>query len=371
MNILQTPARFYPHIGGIETVAYYLSRELVRRGHKVKVICSDDPESTIDVIEGIQVERLKYRCKVANTNIPFGLPAAILKNNFDVIHTHLPFPWSADWSAFASFLKKKPLFLTYHNDITGRMINKFIAASYNLTLLKFLLKSARKIFITQEKYLLSSPFLKSVSDKIVVAHPGVDTERFRPLNLPKDESKRNIFFLSRLDRFHLYKGLEYLLMAVKKIKNAIPVALYIGGEGDLLPYYQRLVKENGIEDCVNFLGALSQDEVVRHYNLCDIFVLPSISSVQEGFGLVALEAMACKKPVVITDIVGVAVDVKMQNAGIVVQPKSEDGLSEAIRYLFSNSEARSMMGENAYRLIRDKYTWSKHAQIVEEEYLRA
>ncbi|MBW2044768.1 MAG: glycosyltransferase, partial [Deltaproteobacteria bacterium] len=68
-------------------------------------------------------------------------------------------------------------------------------------------------------------------------------------------------------------------------------------------------------------------QVVRYYNLCDIFVLPSVSSTQEGFGLVALEAMACKRPVVITSIVGVSGDVEKENAGIVIEPKNTEVLS--------------------------------------------
>ncbi|MBW2045839.1 MAG: glycosyltransferase family 4 protein, partial [Deltaproteobacteria bacterium] len=112
-------------------------------------------------------------------------------------------------------------------------------------------------------------------------------------------------------------------------------------------------------------------QVVRYYNLCDIFVLPSVSSTQEGFGLVALEAMACRRPVIVTNIVGVAKEVKVNNLGVVVEPKNVEQLSKALEDLFLDKNKLKDMGANAYNLVKDKYTWVRHVDIVEGEYLKA
>lgn len=370
MKVLQTPPRFYPYIGGVENFVYYLSKELTKLGHKVKVICANEPSIGDGIIEGIEVKRLNYIGKIANTNITLGLPKAIFNEDFDVIHTHLPTPWSADWSAIVSLIKNKPLFLTYHNDIVGMGVNRYIAKIYNLFSLRFLLKRVHKIFITQKNYLKTSAFLKPFRNKIVVNPPGVDLDKFKPLNFPKSEDNL-IFFLSKLDKFHFYKGLDYLLLSLKKVIQKISLKLYVGGEGELSNYYKELVKKNGLENAVVFLGRLTDEELVRFYNLCDIFVLPSISSVQEGFGLVALEAMACKKPVIVTDIVGVAEDVKKYNIGIVIgSPKNIEELSEALKYLLLNKDKCEEMGRNAYNLVKNKYTWQNHVDILEKEYLK-
>ncbi len=372
MKILQTPARFFPYIGGTEQVVLCLSKELAKRHHQVKIICANEPEAGDGYIEGIEVKRLPYLTKIANTNITVSLKSQLLKEDFDVLHTHLPHPWSADISAIVAKNKKKPLFLTYHNDITGRGVNKLVAAFYNLTALKILLKQSRKIFLTSENYINYSVFLRPFADKIVVAPLGVDLDKFKPLDVDtKKDTSLSAFFLSRLDKFHRYKGLEYLILAIKQVIQKIPFKLYVGGEGELLPYYRDFVKENGLDNSVIFLGKLRDEDVLKNYNACDVFVLPSTTSVQEGFGLVALEAMACKKAVIVSAITGVAGDVKKHNAGVVVAPCSINELSEAMYSVLSDQKRRMEMADNAYKLVNNKYTWDKHASIVEQEYLRS
>ncbi len=369
MKILQVVPRFHPYVGGVENVAYYLSKELVKSGHRVKVICANEPAVGDGVIEHIEVKRLNYVGKIGNTNITLGLGKAILAEDFDIIHAYFPTPWSADFSAILSLLKHKPLFLTYCNDITGTGINKFIAELYNFTALRFLLKKAQKIFILHKSYFQHSKFLTAFMDKIIPVSPGVDTDKFRPLNLAKLETN-TIFFLSKLDQFHRYKGLDYLLLSIKRIKDKLPLKLFVGGEGSLLGYYKKIVEEYGLEGQVSFLGYLNDEELLKYYNLCDIFVLPSISAVQEGFGLVALEAMACKKPVIITDIVGIAEDVIKYNAGMVVRRGNAEELSGAILFLLSNEKAREEMGANGYSLVKSLYTWQRYANIIGREYLK-
>lgn len=369
MKIIQTPARFYPYIGGTEQVAFYEASELAKRGYNVKVVCANEPAVGDSVIQGVSIQRISYIGKIANTNITLSLSEVLLKEDFDIIHTHLPHPWSADISAWVSLVKNKPLFLTYHNDITGRGINKNIASFYNLTALKFLLRKACRIFITHKRYLTISAFLSPFADKVVVSPPGVDTDKFKPLKID-NKVENTVFFLSRLDKFHRYKGLDYLISSVKKVREAMPLTLYVGGNGELAEYYKQMAKDQGVEEAVIFLGGLNNNQVAEYYNLCDIFVLPSISSTQEGFGLVALEAMACKKPVIVTDIVGVAEDIKRYSAGIVIPSKDAGALGKALQYLLANREEAERRGENALALIKKKYSWQKHTDIVEREYLK-
>ncbi len=160
MKILQTPARFYPYTGGVESYCCYLSRELVKSGHEVKIICANEPKYNKKEINNIKQKRLDFIGKIANTNITPTLPFRILNEDFDIIHTHLPTPWSADWSAVVSMAKRKPLVLTYHNDIVGLGIANYIARVYNLTALKFILKRASKIIVSHSNYLKFSPHLQ-------------------------------------------------------------------------------------------------------------------------------------------------------------------------------------------------------------------
>jgi glycosyltransferase involved in cell wall biosynthesis len=181
MKILQTPVRFYPYIGGVENYVYYLSQELVNLGHNVRVVCANEPPSPKkETIDGINIHRISYTGKIANTNLTLSLPFVLGQYQFDIMHTHIPTPWSADWSMMISKFRKKPLILSYYNDIIGNGFAGHVARFYNSTSLKLLLNTADKIIIIQEDYLNFSPFLKDYEDKVAVVPCGVDTEKFRP-----------------------------------------------------------------------------------------------------------------------------------------------------------------------------------------------
>lgn len=372
MRILQTPARFYPYTGGVENTVYCLSKELVKAGNEVTVICADEPHAGSGVVDGINVKRLGYAGKIANTNITLGLPAHCLMERFDVIHTHLPCPWSADISCFFSAIKRRPLFLTYHNDITGSGGNRFIASLYNRFCLKLLLARAAKIFIANERNLERWQVLAPWKNKVRVLPFGVDTDRFKPLDAaPPVSGKGSVFFLSILDRFHDYKGLEHLLQAMRLVRQSHDVTLYIGGSGPLLQAYRRMAEDAGLGDSVVFLGFIRDEELPLWYNRCDVFVLPSISAVQEGWGLVAAEAMACGKPVITTSVVGMAEEIVRSAAGLVVPQENSRALADAVCHMFEHADERRVMGGNALRVIRNRFNWKMYASAVIDEYRKA
>lgn len=370
MKILQTPVRFYPFTGGVENYVYYLSRELVNSGNQVKVVCANEPDiESKQRVEGIEVERLPYMGKIANTNITTGLPGALSDGDYDIIHTHIPTPWSADWSAFYSNSKKKPLVVTYHNDIIGQGLASLVAHIYNSVGLNYVLKTAAKIIITQPGYLQSSSHLAKYQDKIEVIPNGVDVEKFQPIQASDNEDKSTIFFLSVLDEFHKYKGLDYLLEALKIVKNNVPdVKLIVGGKGVLLDHHQEMAASLGLKDNVEFAGFIPDEEIADYYSQASVFVLPSISSLQEGFGIVALEALACQTPVVTTDIVGVAHDLKQIKGGIVIPPRDTHKLADAITQILSDAEMQKEMGQRGRKLVEEKYTWKGVASSMEKVY---
>lgn len=370
MKILQTPVRFYPFTGGVENYVYYLSRELVKSGNQVKVVCAKEPDiESKQRVEGIEVERLPYMGKIANTNITTGLPGALSDGDYDIIHTHIPTPWSADWSAFYSNSKKKPLVVTYHNDIIGQGLASLVARIYNSVGLNYVLKTAAKIIITQPGYLQSSSHLAKYRDKIEVIPNGVDVEKFQPKQASGNEDKSTIFFLSVLDEFHKYKGLDYLLEALKIVKNNVPdVKLIVGGKGVLLDHYQEMAASLGLKDNVEFAGFIPDEEIADYYSQASVFVLPSISSLQEGFGIVALEALACQTPVVTTDIVGVAQDLKQIKGGIVIPPRDTHKLADAITQILSDAQMQKEMGQRGRKLVQEKYTWKVVASSMEKVY---
>jgi glycosyltransferase involved in cell wall biosynthesis len=368
IRILQTPVRFYPYTGGVEKYVLNLSQELIKRGHSVKVVCADEPKSDLTEIDGINVRRLNYIGKISNTNITLGLFFALLKENFDIIHTHFPSPWSADISMIISFLKRKPLILTYHNDAVTAGKMGVLTEVYNRVFLKLLLKGSAKILVTQPEYINRSKYLYKYKNKIEVIPNGIDTKIYFQKNINKIPNQ--IFFLSILDRHHTYKGLDCLIKAIKIVRTKIPdIRLIVGGSGDMVKNYKFLAKKLELEKNIEFRGFIESNKLVDLYNQSELFVLPS-TGIQEGFGIVLLEALACGTPVIATNIVGIAKEIKDNKCGIIIPCNDAKKLAQAIIRIIKNINLQKKMIIKGKLLIQDKYDWNKIVKMVENIYLR-
>jgi glycosyltransferase involved in cell wall biosynthesis len=365
MNILQTPVRF-ASTGGVETYVRELSTALSDRGHSVSVICAGVQGSPVSCDPRIRTIALPSRFRLANTDIPLSFPARVLGEDPDVIHAHLPTPWSADWSGFAARRKNIPLVLGYYNDIAGKGMFRHVARTYNRLLLPRLLDTAGRIVILRAEPL--PPALRAFREKVVVIPPGVDCERFAPREGEVDEAG-DIFFLSVLDRYHGYKGLEVLLRASALVKDRYPgLRVIVGGEGEEKARYRQMARDLGLSKNVRFEGHIPGHQVAEYYRKTGIFVLPSTDPDLEGFGIVALEAMASGRPVVTTDVPGVAKDLVAEKAGIVVKRHDVQGLADALLYLLDHDDEMRRMGRHGRRVAMDRYSWATVAERFEVLY---
>jgi glycosyltransferase involved in cell wall biosynthesis len=136
-----------------------------------------------------------------------------------------------------------------------------------------------------------------------------------------------ILMTAKLDDHHYYKGVETALHALAKLPNKYQ--LLIVGDGPLLPYYQQMVRSLRLKNRATFLGYIPDTLQPLYYLAADVFILPSTSE-SEGFGLVSLEAMACKTPVIITDCVGIAAYFKKHKLARIIRPKNAVDLARAI-----------------------------------------
>ena len=372
IELYQTPGRFHPAIGGVENHVLYLSKSLKSLDNNVTVVCADDPNSNRIFESGIRVLRLKYLFKITNTNITHLLPLVLFKANFDIIHTHMPTPWSADISIIIAKVKRRKSVLTIHNDINKTsFLSKLLTELYLNTVFKITLTLADRVIIVnkdwKKTFKNTHSLLEKYEKKIEYIPNGVDTKFFsKKKSTPKNE--KGILFVSVLDRHHKYKGLDYLLKSLQIIKDKCPdVKLFVVGDGDMKDFYMKMAIKLGVSDYVEFLGSKTQAELVEIYSKCGIFVLPSTEI--EGFGIVALESMSCATPVIVTDLVGVAANVLEYKAGFVVRPKSSLELAKKIMYLYSNSDQIGAMGKNGRMLVNKKYDWRRIARNTNRVYL--
>ena len=203
------------------------------------------------------------------------------------------------------------------------------------------------------------------SDRITVIPPGVDTNHFFPMSraiarerLGVRPDDWNILFVGRIE--HL-KGIDTLIRAIALLAHECPTwvqkmcVAIIGGdpgsnENAELERLKQMRTQLGLNDLVTFLGARDQDQLRYNYAAADFVVMPSR---YESFGMVALEAMACGRPVIASEVGGLAYLVRDGETGFHVSEGDHVQLATAIAHLLQDDVTRE-------RLSRQAVTWAQN-----------
>jgi len=192
---------------------------------------------------------------------------------------------------------------------------------------------------------------------------GVDTRQFRPL--PGIERQPGRIVVTSSADVPL-KGLRFLLEAVAALAPQRAIRLVVVGSPRKDGSLRSIIRMLGIEDRVSFTGPIDPDALVRQYAQASMAVIPSL---YEGFGLPAIEAMACGLPVISTR--GGALPEVVGDGGILVPPGNSRALAEAMADLYDNPDAAAKLGARGYRRARGHFTWEKTAQSTVQVYREA
>ena len=177
---------------------------------------------------------------------------------------------------------------------------------------------------------------------ISLVYNGIDTGEFRPLP-DVERNPRRLMATASADA--PLKGLRYLLRSYARLLKDYPdLELLVVGKPRPGGDTARLLRRLQLEDRVQFVSAISTEQMVRYYAEASIAVVPSV---YEGFGLPAGEAMACAVPVVSTR--GGALPEVVGDAGVLVPPKDVDALTAAIAGLLDDEERRRELGRKGRR----------------------
>jgi glycogen(starch) synthase len=195
--------------------------------------------------------------------------------------------------------------------------------------------------------------------KVRVVPNGVDPQKFKPLadlsvvrrQFGLGDEPCVLFVGSLIPR----KGLPFLVKAAEKIvKEHGKTKFVIVGEGPLKRWLLGAVEAASLSGNFNFLGNVKEDALAAVYSCADLLVLPSI---QEGQGIVLLEAESSAKPVVAFDVGGVNEAVRSGETGLLVKRGDSDELADAVMRLLSDENLRQKMGVNGRKFVLEKYTW--------------
>ncbi|MDE9678296.1 MULTISPECIES: glycosyltransferase [Citrobacter] len=356
MRILEVSKLYPPFWGGIETVVYDISTVLKQEGYDVDVLCvSENNNSTEEFIDNVKVYRCASFAHLASTYLSFEFIKIWrkIRNDYDVIHVHLPNPLAL--LAFYLFKPRKDckIIVHWHSDIVKQ---KYLKIPF-IPLQKKLLACCSKIIATSHVYADASQDLKKFLNKIEVIPIGIDEERMVAAPEAFEQIKGRYagkFVIFSLGRHVYYKGFEYLIEAARYIDESYIILL--GGQGELTPELKEKITEYNLDSRVKMLGRISAQELPAYFSAADVFCLPSIER-SEAFGVVQLEAMACGTPVISTDIQGSGVSWVNKHGvtGLIVPVKN----AQALAISFNNLREHPINRSQVQEYFTQHYTRSK------------
>lgn len=209
-------------------------------------------------------------------------------------------------------------------------------------------------------------YLENKSKEIFITPFGVDTEKFKNLNIEKKENEITIGIVKTLTEKY---GIEYLIKAIKELENILDIENYkkirllIYGKGELKNKLEDLTKELQIEDKVIFKGYISNEDVPKALNEMDIFVVPSILD-SESFGVAAVEAMACEIPVIASSVGGLKEVIVDKETGYLVPKKDHKEIAKYLKKLILDKNLRTSLGKNGRKRVLENYDWNSNVDYM-------
>jgi phosphatidylinositol alpha-mannosyltransferase len=356
----------YSFYGGVVNHISHLSSYFTKWGHDVKIIApclKDGTQYFNEEVESVgRPIPIPYFGSVARIPLSPWLPAQtrriLRREKFDIVHIHEPFV--------------PMLSLTMLMQSNSINVGTFHAYPYRETSTYKTFKSVFKKLYPRlnGKIAVSKPVLDYLSRYIPgdfqIIPNGIEMEHFStdgPRRPEFSDDKLNILFVGRLEK---RKGLEYLIRACSIIKKEFSdFRLIVVGSGTRFRRkYRRMINDLNLDNIV-FTSFVSKEELPEYYRTADIFCSPATGG--ESFGIVLLEAMACGKPVVASDIVGYASLLTHNEQGLLVEPANEEALAQALLTLLKDGSLRRKMGEKGLATA-PRYSWSNVARQVLDYY---
>jgi phosphatidylinositol alpha-mannosyltransferase len=355
----------YP--GGVNIHVASLERFFTKMGHDVKIIAPSSGNvsgigdrfirigTPIPIPAGGTICRVTISLRLGPT-----IKSVLSRENFDIIHLHEPFmPMLC--SAILRFSNTANV-ATFHA-FDGKPGYKYTKPISSIMLRRRLHKLDGKIAVSTAAMEFASKYIPGHYN---IIPNGIDLELFSPDVSPISEfcdGKLNILFVGRLEK---QKGVSYLIRAFRRIRQEVPNSrLIIVGPGTRLRgKYEKEVVRSGLKDVI-FVGGKPQSDLPRYYKTADVFCAPATGL--ESFGIVLLEAMAVGKPVVATNIDGYNSVMTHGVEGLLVPPKNEEMLAQALVSLLTNESLRREMGARA-RLKATDYSWEYVTRKVLDYY---
>lgn len=334
---------------------------MLHKGCTVDIISLDNANLegvNVFYVEPVKRERNRLPSDPKNLSYiarAYSIKSILKKIKPDIVHAH----YATGYGFTGALCNYHPMVIsTWGTDIFEAPRKNFIyknIVKYNLKKADYITATSKALTEETRKY----------TDKNVYTIPfGIDTSKFFK-NERLNSKTVTIGIVKSLEEVY---GIKYLVEAFADVyKNHKNIELLIVGGGSLYEEIVSQCKMLGIYDKVKFTGKVDNTEVPKFINMMDIFVMPSL---QESFGVAALEAEACGVPVIASDAGGIPEVVKDKITGFLVKPKDVSGIADKIDALISDRVLRESMGKSGIDFVRENYDWHKNVDEMYELYLK-
>ena len=355
MKILHVNKFYTPVLGGIERVVQDIAEGLEKKGYTNEVLaCGGKWRGGVEDINGIRVYRAGRVGMLLGMPISLSFFSLFRKRvkEADAVFLHHPFPLA--FLAHLFFGRSKKLFVWYHSDIVRQRISGLLIRP----MIHKVLRRANKIFVASNNLLGHSSMLRGIREKCVVIPFGIDLTKFEDTDAIRNEaraihSRYGTPLILSVGRPVYYKGFEYLIHAMQ----GVDAKLLIIGSGPLERQLKNLARELKLSESVFFLPHVPS--LLPYYYACDFFVLPSCEA-SEAFGIVQLEAMACGRTVINTNLRTGVPEVNIDGeTGITVPPKDSHTLHDAILKLIGDRKLCERFSMRARERVEERFRMEK------------
>jgi glycosyltransferase involved in cell wall biosynthesis len=388
--------------GGQNVYVANVSMELARRGHQVDVFTRRDRvdiPTEVNMCHGVRVvhvpagpaailpkeQLLPYMGEFASSVIDFSRAEGQRRRGYAIVHANF------FMSGLVGLQMKKtlglPLIVTFH--ALGKVRRLHQGPNDGFPLERLAIEEA--LVAQADRVIAECPQDREDIVQLYQGDPlrlatvpcGFDPAEFFPI--PRNEARatlglrRDGIAILQLGRLVPRKGIDNVIRAVAALRRdyGVRAVLYVvGGDAEEpdevatpeIGRLRRIAREAGVQDCVEFVGQRPRHMLRLYYSACDIFVT---TPWYEPFGITPLEAMACARPVIGSEVGGIRSSVVHNKTGLLVPPKDPLALAASLHELVVNEKRRIDFGQAGWARAHKFYTWSGVVRELEAVYTDA
>lgn len=273
------------------------------------------------------------------------------REKYDIIHIHWPLPHFL-FGYVAARTCNAPTVISFHGAELMAVRHKFKILR---PFLRWAISSADRVTANSTHTVKAIQQIFNRPVDIIPFGAALPEPDFT--QTPKPGEHKQILFVGRLVE---RKGVRYLIQAANTLSRHHKIKVNIVGTGPELPALKQLTQQLNLDDVVILHGQVSAEQLQTHYQNCDIFVLPAIIDSKgdtEGLGVVVIEAMTYKKPVIASAVGGITDLVISERTGLAIPPGDTDALAKAIARLITDNQLAHRLAQAGYEHIQKNYSW--------------